>query len=293
MADIQPRRSLLYVPADRPRAIAKARTLPVDGVIFDLEDAIAPEAKGEAREALRSALAESFNCPIAVRINGLATEWATEDILAAVSVRADAVLVPKVDGPGVLCEVAEALGQADALADTEIWAMVEGPKALVHIAAIAALAERREVPLSAFLIGINDLAVSTRVPLGADRTAFIPWFMRIVAAARAHGIDVLDGPCNTFRDAPRFEAECREARALGMDGKQLIHPSQVETANRVFAPTAEERGEAEEIVSAFGRPENQGKGVIGLNGSMVERLHLAHAERVLVLAAAIEERAAH
>jgi citrate lyase subunit beta/citryl-CoA lyase len=290
MPDIQPRRSVLYVPADKPRAIAKARTLPVDAVILDLEDSVAPEGKAAAREALREALAEPLPCAVAVRINGLDTEWATEDLLAAIAVGADAVLVPKVDGPGAVSMVAEALDQADALDSTEIWAMIETPVALLHLAAIAALADEPQVPLAAFVIGTNDLSLATRVPQSEDRAAFVPWFMQIVAAARAHGIDVVDGPCNVFRDIARLEVECRQARALGMDGKSLIHPGQIATANRIFAPSAEERASAEEIAAAFARPENSDKGVISLDGRMVERLHLVEAERVLVLAAAIAER---
>jgi citrate lyase subunit beta/citryl-CoA lyase len=170
--------------------------------------------------------------------------------------------------------------------------MIETPKALLHLAAIASLADEPNVPLAAFVIGTNDLATATRVPLAPDRAALVPWFAQIVAAGRAYGIDVIDGVCNDFRDIARFEAECRQARALGLDGKTLIHPVQVEAANRIFAPTAEERREAEIIVAAFARPENQAKGVIALDGRMVERLHLAEAERVLVLAAAIAEREA-
>jgi citrate lyase subunit beta/citryl-CoA lyase len=288
--DIQPRRSVLYVPADKPRAIAKARTLPADAVIFDLEDSVAPEAKGAAREALREALAEPLPCEVAVRINGLDTEWATEDMLTAIAVGAGAVLVPKVDGPGAVSTVAEALDQADALDSTEIWAMIETPAALLHLAAIAGLADDPQVPLAAFVIGTNDLSLATRVPQSADRAAFVPWFMQIVAAARAHGIDVIDGPLNAFRDTARLEAECRQARSLGMDGKSLVHPDQIAPANRIFAPTAEEQAAAEKVVAAFARPENSDKGVIALDGRMVERLHLVEAERVLVLAAAIAER---
>jgi citrate lyase subunit beta/citryl-CoA lyase len=290
MPDIQPRRSVLYVPANKPRAIAKARTLPVDAVILDLEDSVAPEGKAAAREALREALAEPLPCEVAVRINGLDTEWATEDLLAAIAVGADAVLVPKVDGPGDVSTVAEALDQADALDSTEIWAMIETPAALLHLAAIAALADEPQVPLAAFVIGANDLSLATRVPQSEDRAAFVPWFMHIVAAARAHRIDVIDGPLNAFRDMARLEAECRQARALGMDGKSLVHPDQIAPANRIFAPTAEERESAGEIAAAFARPENSDKGVISLDGRMVERLHLVEAERVLVLAAAIAER---
>jgi citrate lyase subunit beta/citryl-CoA lyase len=170
--------------------------------------------------------------------------------------------------------------------------MIETPKALLHLPAIAVLADDPAVPLAAFLIGTNDLSLATRVPQSEDRAAFVPWFMQIVAAARAHDIDVIDGPCNAFRDAARLEAECRQARALGMDGKSLIHPGQIDTANRIFAPSAEERQAAEAVVAAFALPENQDKGVIALDGRMLERLHLEQAERVLVLAAAIEEKEA-
>ncbi len=290
MPDIEPRRSVLYVPADKPRAMAKARTLAADAVIFDLEDSVAPEMKAEAREALRAALAEPLDCTVAVRINGLQTEFATEDILAAIAVRADAILIPKVEGPGAVTTVAEALDQADALDATAIWAMVETPKALLHLPAIAGLADLPGVPLEVFVIGTNDLSVATRVPLGEDRAAYVPWFMAVIAAARAHGLDVLDGPCNDFRDSTRFEAECVQARALGMDGKTLVHPDQVAAANAIFAPSRAERAAAEKAVAAFARPENRDRGVIALDGRMLERMHLAEAERVLTLAAAIEER---
>ena len=290
MPDIEPRRSVLYVPADKPHAITKARSLPVDAVILDLEDSVAPDAKGAARESLREALAEPFGREVAVRINALDSEWATEDILAAIAVGADAILVPKVEGPGVLCTVAEALDQADALGTIDLWAMVETPKALLHLAAIAQLADTPAVPLSTFVIGTNDLAFATHVSLANGRAAYVPWFVQIVAAARAYGLDVIDGPCNDFRDSIRLEAECVQARSLGMDGKSIIHPDQIETANRVFAPTGMERVEAEKIVTAFAAPENQGKAVLALDGHMIERLHLAAAQRVLVLAAAIKEK---
>lgn len=288
MSDIAPRRSVLYVPADKPRAIAKARTLPVDAVILDLEDGVAPEKKAEAREALRAALAEPFACDVAVRVNTLSSEWATEDILAAIAARADAILVPKVEGPGTLQIVADALAQTDAPEAIEIWAMIETPKALLHLSAIAGLAT--SVPLTTFVIGINDLAVASRVAIVDGRASYVPWFMQIVAAARAYEIDVIDGPCNDFGGVAKLEAECLQARLLGMDGKSLIHPDQVPTANRVFAPTDAECADARTIVAAFARPENQNKAVIGLDGRMVERLHLAEAERVLVLASAIKER---
>lgn len=289
MTDIQPRRSVLYVPADRPRAIAKARTLPVDAVVIDLEDSIAPEGKAGAREAMREALRERFPCELVVRINGLDTEWATEDILAAVAAGADAILLTKVERPGDVTRVSEALANADA-SETGIWAMIETPKALLHLPAIAALADRPDVRLDCLVLGTNDLALATRVPVERDRAAFVPWFMQVVAAARAHDLDVLDGVLNDYRDEARLEAECHHSRLLGMDGKTLIHPAQVDAANRAFRPTPEEIAEAEKVVAAFALPENAGKGVIGMDGKMVERLHLLAAERALVLAAAIAER---
>lgn len=292
MTDIQPRRSVLYVPADRPRAIAKARTLPIDSVVIDLEDSIAPEGKAAAREAMREALAERFPCELVVRINGLDTEWATEDILAAIAVGADAILVTKVQGPGDVVTVAEALSNADAPEATGIWAMIETPKALLHLPAIAALADRPDIRLDCLVLGTNDLALATRVPVERDRAAFVPWFMQVVAAARAHDLDVLDGVLNDYRDERRLEEECRHSRLMGMDGKTLIHPAQVDAANRAFRPSREEIAEAEKICAAFALPENAGKGVIGIDGKMAERLHLMAAERTLVLAAAIAEREA-
>jgi citrate lyase subunit beta / citryl-CoA lyase len=285
--DIQPRRSVLYVPADRPRAIARALTLAADVLIFDLEDAVLPKAKEGARESLREALAEPFDAEIVVRINGLDTEWATEDILAAIAVRPDAILVPKVSGSAPLKTLAEALEQADAIARTSIWAMIETPLALLHLAEIAAVADDPAAPLNCFIIGANDLSLATRVPVAEGRVAFVPWFMQIVAAARAHGLAVIDAACNDIADTARLEAECRQAKALGMDGKTLIHPDQIAPANRILAPTAEECAWASRIVDAFAQPQHRDEGVIALDGRMVERLHLVEAEHTLALAAAI------
>jgi citrate lyase subunit beta / citryl-CoA lyase len=290
MADIKPRRSVLYVPADRPRAIAKARALPMDSVVIDLEDSIAPEGKAAARESMRTALQEPFGCELVIRINALDTEWATEDILAAVSVDADAILATKVNGPGEIRDIARSLSHADALEGTAIWTMIETPKALLHVQAIAALADEPDVPLAALVLGTNDLSLATRVPVEERRAAFIPWFMQVVAAARAFDLDVLDGVRNDYRDLGRLEEECRQSRSLGIDGKTLIHPSQVDIANRLFRPAPEEIADAEKVVAAFGLPENAGKGVIGIEGRMVERLHLLAAERTLALAAAIAEQ---
>jgi citrate lyase subunit beta/citryl-CoA lyase len=258
-------------------------------VILDLEDAVPPGEKPAARESLREALTEPFRCEVAVRINALDTEWATEDVLAAVAVRADAILVPKVDGPGAITTIAEALNQADALDSTAIWAMIESPAALLHLPAIAGLA-RGPAPLACFVVGTNDLSLATRVPLAEGRAAFVPWLMQIVAAARAYGIDVIDGTCNDYRDSKRLAAECRQGKALGLDGKSLIHPDQVAIANEIFAPSAEERAEAQKIVAAFAEPENRNAAIIGLDSRMVERLHLMQAERTMLIAAAIDAK---
>jgi citrate lyase subunit beta/citryl-CoA lyase len=288
MSHPRPRRSVLYVPADKPRAIAKARTLGADAVIFDLEDAIAPEGKAAAREALRQTLTnEPFDCEVAIRINGMGTEWATEDILAAIAARADAILVPKVTGPEELRIVGDSLADTDAIGRTSVWTMVETPKAILRVAEIAALAETG-VPLRALVLGTNDIVLETRVQPGEDRAALVPWFTQIVIAARAYGLDVIDGVFNVFRDEARFEAEARQARLLGMDGKSLIHPVQVEPANRIFAPQPDDIARARSILAAFADPANAGKGVIALDGTMVERLHVNEAERLLALSAGIE-----
>jgi len=185
--------------------------------------------------------------------------------------------------------VVEALNQADGLDTTDIWAMIESPTALLHLPAIAALA-RGPAPLGCFVIGTNDLSLATRVPQAEGRAAFVPWLMQIVAAARAYGIDVIDGTCNDYRDTARLAAECRQAKSLGMDGKSLIHPDQVAIANQIFAPSEDERAEAEAIVAAFALPQNRNVGVIGHDGRMVERLHLMQAERTLSIAATIAQR---
>ncbi|MCF1505279.1 CoA ester lyase [Afifella sp. H1R] len=281
-------RSLIYVPADKPRALAKARGLAADAIIVDLEDAVAPDSKEDAREALREALAEPFSAPVIVRINGLASEWATEDLLAALAARPDGLLIPKVESAADLERVGDALDQADALDRISLWAMIETPKALLNLPDIAASSEK--LPLKGVVLGLNDLAKETGVRPAEDRGAFLPWMMSVIAAARAYGLVAIDGVLNDFGDDARLEAECEQARALGFDGKSLIHPRQIDTANRIFAPSAEEIAEAETIVAAFARPEHAGKGAIGLEGRMVERLHLHVAESLLARARAIADR---
>jgi citrate lyase subunit beta / citryl-CoA lyase len=285
MSQTNRRRSVLYVPGDRPRPLAKARELAADAVIIDLEDAVAPDAKAAGRQIMQAALAEGgYRCELVVRSNGINTEWAADDIVAAVEAGADAVLVPKISSAADVRAAARQLHDAGAPERMRLWAMIETPKALLNMAEIAACASGRAPLLACFVIGTNDLAVATRARLTPGREAFVPWFAQIVAAAHAYGIDVIDGVLNDFSDAARLEAECRQARHLGMDGKSLIHPSQIEPANRLFSPSAEELDEARAIVEAFARPENAGKGVVGVGGRMAEIMHLREAERLLALA---------
>lgn len=286
--DFRPRRSVLYVPASNPKALAKLPELACDAVIFDLEDSVLPDDKEAAREALRDDFRANPSSPKerVIRINPLASMWGTEDLLAACACPPDAILIPKVNTPRDIQDVDEALDDADA--DLKIWAMIETPKAILNLGHIAELARDRGARLSCFVAGTNDLAKEIGLKATPDRRYLSPYLAQIIVAARAAGIDVLDGPQNNFRDAEAFATECREAAARGFDGKTLIHPSQIDPANAVFGPDAESLADAEKIRAAFALPDNVGKGVIVLDGRMVERLHLAQAEKLLARAAAIE-----
>ncbi len=281
--DGRPRRSVLYVPADNLRALSKARTLPADCLILDLEDAVAPSAKEAARRQAEETLAEDgfAGREVILRINAADTDWYLGDLDLVRRVRPDAVLLPKVNGPEDVYRLAVELGDFP----VALWAMIETPAAVLKAADIAACAE--ELPLRALVMGTNDLIRETGVSAERERMALIPWLMTCVAAARAAGIAMIDGVFNDIGNDEGFQAECRQGRLLGMDGKTLIHPSQISAANAIFAPTAKEVREAEEIVEAFSRPENAGCGVIRLNGRMVERLHLEMARAVLERAAVV------
>lgn len=274
---IRPRRSALYLPASNPRALAKARTLGCDVVILDLEDAVAPEVKSEARAAAVAAVREGgFGArELIVRINAVDSEWGTADLAALTDARPAAVLVPKVSSPGDLAPV-----QA-ALPDTPLWAMIETPAALLRLDAIGA-----SEGLAALVVGPNDLALAMRMRVDAGRSQLHPFLAQIVAAARAHGLVALDGVCNALDDPQRLAAECAQGAALGFDGKTLIHPAQIDAANAAFTPDPAAVERARAIVAAFAAPEAAGRGAIRLSGAMVERLHLAEAEYTLALAAA-------
>ena len=271
------RRSVLYLPASNARAIEKARTLPCDVVVLDLEDAVAPDAKSAARDAAVAAIASGgFRArEVVVRVNALATEWGRADVAALAKASPSAVLLPKVDRSADVAALRTELGTVP------IWAMIETAKSLLRLEDIAS-AEG----LAALVVGTNDLAREMGTRLRPDRGAFLGILMLTIAAARAFGLAVLDGVTNDLDDADGLAAQCTQAVELGFDGKTLIHPKQIAPCNAAFTPGEADIAAAREIVQAFERPENQGKGVIGLGGKMVERLHLEQARKTLALAEA-------
>lgn len=285
----RPRRSVLYVPASNAKALAKVAFLTADAVIFDLEDAVAPDVKENAREALRSYFLEhpTSKAERIIRINGLSSEWGAEDLLAARACKPDAILLPKVETPQDITSITEILEETDASDGIRLWAMIETPRGILNADEIAELGLRSTGRLDCFVIGTNDIAkeVSTRLTRG--RAFFTPWLMQILLCAKAGKLDVIDGVYNDFADTDGFAAECAAAVQMGFDGKTLIHPSQIEAANAAFLPDATSVAEARSIVEAFSHLENKTKGVIALGGRMVERLHLEAAQKLLARVEAI------
>lgn len=288
IATERPRRSALYLPASNSKAIAKARTLPCDVVILDLEDAVAPEMKDEARAAAIAAVTEGGfgHREVAIRANGIDTQWGADDLAAIAGSKADAVLVPKVDGPEDVLRYEQALKSAHP--EMQLWAMIETCAAIPNLNAIAAMAASSR--LSLWIMGTNDLAKEMRAQLTPCRTPFLPFLSMAVAAARTGGLTILDGVCNEFRDLEVFDAEARQGLMFGFDGKSLIHPAQVEPCNAVFSPSDAELSWANAIIEAFAMPENQGKGAIRVDGKMAELLHLEQARRLVVVADRIAAR---
>lgn len=279
----RPRRSVLFVPASNSRALEKTLALSADCVIYDLEDSVAPEAKIAARDALIAhfSLYPKVQFERIVRVNAADTQWGEADILAGAKIGADAVLLPKVERPQDVIDVANLLDGSDAALSLRIWAMIETPRGILNADEIAMLGHRSAARLGCFVVGPNDIALATGVRPQAGRPYLIPWLMQIVLAARAGGIDVLDGVYNDFRDSAGFEAECLQAALMGFDGKTLIHPSQIGAANRAFSPSDDQLAHARAVIEVFSKAENADKGVVSLDGQMVERLHLAMAERLL------------
>jgi citrate lyase subunit beta/citryl-CoA lyase len=282
------------MPGSNKRAIEKARTLPADAVILDLEDSIAPESKADAREQVKTEIkAGGFGSrEVAVRINGLDTEHWLADVDMIHDARPDVILVPKVSQPATLENLADRLMDLGTDHKIKVWAMIETPIAVLNVREIAAVARDMETRLSCLVIGTNDLAKEMRGRIVPGRAPVVPLLVNAIVAARAYGLDILDGPFNDLADAEGFAQECKQARDLGFDGKTLIHPNQIAPCHAAFTPSAEEMAQARAIIAAFDRPENQDKGVIALDGRMVERLHADIARRTVAIADAIAERGA-
>lgn len=277
------RRSMLCLPASNAKALAKLAVLDCDATIYDLEDAVAPEMKEAARAALIGHFAAGAKPGVehVIRINALSTPWGDADLEAVARCRPDAVLVPKVESAADLAVVADRLG-GFGLSPIRLMAMIETPKGVLNAANIA---EAYAPRLAALIVGLNDLRKATRVPRSPDRQMLHPWLMQVVLAARAYGVAPIDSVSNDFRDLAAFETECAQGRAMGFDGKMLIHPAQIAPANRAFGPSPEEIEAAHRIIAAFARPDAEGQGAINIDGEMVERLHL---EDALALVARIE-----
>lgn len=273
---------MLYVPGDKPRALEKARTLPCDGIIMDLEDAVAPEAKETARQAIAEAVrGGAYGArELILRVNGVASEWAAADLTLAGSLPIDGVLIPKVEDEGAVRHV-EALVPGKAL-----WCMIETPLGVLRAATIAGASDR----LAGFVAGTNDLAKELRARHVPDRTPLLTSLSLILLAARAHGLAAIDGVHLDLDDPEGFEASCRQGVELGFDGKTVVHPSTIEAANRVFGPDPAEVAKAREIVAAWTTARAEGKGVARIGGAMVEQLHVDQAQQLIDLAEAIENR---
>jgi citrate lyase subunit beta/citryl-CoA lyase len=281
------------MPGSNARALDKARTLPCDAVILDLEDSVAPDAKATARKQVTDAIAAGGfgHREVFMRVNGIDTDWFSDDFAAAVAARPDAILLPKISVPDQLEMIGRRLLDTHADQKIRVWAMIETPLAVFNALALAAESRDSEARLAGFVMGTNDLAKETGAKLVAGRSPMLAWLSLCVLAARHHNIAILDGVYNDLGNADGFAAECVQGRELGFDGKTLIHPNQVEAANAAFSPSAAEVEDARGIIAAFERPENAGKGVISLDGRMVERLHADIARKTVAIAEAIAERA--
>ncbi|MGE0597604.1 MAG: CoA ester lyase [Hyphomonadaceae bacterium] len=285
----RPRRSCLYMPGANAKALEKAKTLDADVLIFDLEDSVAPEAKAEARAQVAAVLAAGGYGAreIIVRINAFSTPWGRDDMAALAGGAASGVLAPKIESAAEVTAADAAMAAAGG-ADKALWVMIETPRAILNLGEIAAAASGTR--LAAFVMGLNDLAKDTRARPGRDRAPFFAAMSLAVNAARADGLAAIDGVYNDIADSAGFEAECEQGLMFGFDGKTLIHPSQIEACNRVYAPAPEEVTRARAVIAAFAAPENAGKGVIKVDGKMTELLHLAEAHRIVAVAEAIAAR---
>ncbi len=291
-SEIRPRRSVLYMPGSNPRALEKAKSLAADTLILDLEDAVAPDAKAEARDLVCAAAksGDYGDREIVIRINGLETPWGIDDLEAACAAGPDAILLPKVFSGQMIISADNLLDDAGAPKHTKLWAMIETPLAILHAEEIASM--RTTTRLNCFVMGTNDLALELGCDQTADRDpmkASLSWAM---LAGRAYDLAVIDGVYNDIGNEGGFRASCGQGSEFGFDGKTLIHPTQIAPANEIFAPPEDEVVWARRIIAEFDKPENSAKGVLKIEGRMVERLHVEGAIRLVALADAIAAREA-
>ncbi|WP_298107411.1 CoA ester lyase [Bradyrhizobium sp.] len=284
-----PRRSLLFMPGSNSRALEKARVLAADAIILDLEDSVAPDAKPLAREQIAKAIAAGGfgKREVWIRTNALDTPFWAEDARMAAGAKPDAILVPKVSSLDDLRTIAGALREAKADPSIRVWAMIETARAVLHAEELAAASRDVEPRLAGFVFGPNDISRETRIRMQPGRVIMLPMIIHCILAARAYGLEILDGPYSDFSNIEGFNQECAQARDLGFDGKTLIHPGQIEACNVIFTPPPEEVARARKIIAAFELPENAARGAISLDGQMVERLHADMARRTIAIADSI------
>jgi len=285
----RPRRSPLFMPGSNARALEKARNLPADVIILDLEDSVAPDAKGLARDQIAQAIAaKGFGKrEVWVRTNSLESAWWADDSAMAGKARPDGILVPKVSSVEDLKAIGDRLSAINADPSIKVWAMIETARAVLDADKLAGASRDPKTRLAGFVFGPNDIARETRILMMPGRAAMVPMITHCILAARAHGLEIFDGPYSDFSNVDGFGAECAQGRDLGFDGKTLIHPGQIEACNAIFTPPAAEIAQARKIIAAFELPENASRGAIRLDGQMVERLHADMARRTIAIADAI------
>jgi citrate lyase subunit beta/citryl-CoA lyase len=286
---IRPRRSLLFMPGSNARALEKARHLPADGIILDLEDSVGLDAKAVARDQIAKAVAaRGFGKrEVLIRTNSLDTPWWIDDVTMAGKARPDGILVPKISSVEDIDTIARCLRDLGADPSIRVWTMIETARAVLHAEELAATSRNSDTRLAGFVFGPNDISRETRIRMLPGRATMLPMIAHCILAAHAYGLEILDGPYSDFSNVDGFAQECAQGRDLGFDGKTLIHPGQIEACNAIFTPPAEEVAYARKVIEAFQQPENASRGAIRLDGQMVERLHAEMAKRTIAIADAI------
>ena len=290
--DLKLRRSVLCVPASNDRALQKVISLDCDCIIFDLEDSVSPEAKSDAREKLIRFFEKNptSRATRIIRMNSLESIYGLPDLNCVLSCKPGAVLLPKVERPQQIQELSDQISERDPMSEIRIWAMIETSRGVLNVAQIAESGPTQDARLDCLVVGLNDLRKDTKVPKRPGRTYLVPWLMQIVLAGRAFHLSVIDSVSNDFQNLADFEQEVIQGKEMGFDGKMLIHPAQIEPANRIFSPDRDSIEQARAIIAAFAEPSAEGQGAINLNGEMVERLHLEEAEALLSMVEMIERK---